>query len=87
MLLCSDGLYGGTPLGGIQRVLGSKPAPKRIAQKLVALALEGKADDNISAVVIAVGGARSTATTPRPSSGARAPRPSPRARVRQSPRA
>jgi len=54
LLLCSDGLYGGAPLGTIRRVLGSSATPERIARALVARVLKGAAHDNVSAVVIAV---------------------------------
>jgi protein phosphatase len=89
LLLCSDGLYGGTVLGGIRRLLGSKDAAKHIARDLVDLALKGAARDNISAVVIAVDGGGARAATPRPSPSAPrspsgAPRPAPRARARRS---
>src|SRR5262249_91779 len=43
LLLCSDGLYGGTLVGSIQRVLASRDAPKQSAHKLVELALCGEA--------------------------------------------
>src|ERR1044071_1656974 len=32
LLLCSDGLYGGASVGSIQRVLGSREAPTRVAR-------------------------------------------------------
>lgn len=75
LLLCSDGLYGGTSERAIRRVLGGRDAPEQIAHRLVELALRGTASDNISAVVIAVDGGRARAATHRPSSRAQARRP------------
>ena len=63
LLLCSDGLYGGTSVGSIRRVLASSDAPEQ-AHKLVELALLGEASDNISAVVLAVEGGRVRAAKP-----------------------
>lgn len=74
LLLCSDGLYGGAPMGGIRRVLGSSAAPELVAHQLVARVLEGEASDNVSAVVIAVDSGRARAATSRPSSRAPARR-------------
>jgi len=76
LLLCSDGLYGGTSVGSIRRVLASRDAPEQIAHKLVELVLRGEASDNISAIVLAVEGGRAHAAKtrrPRPS-GPRRPR-------------
>jgi serine/threonine protein phosphatase PrpC len=56
LLLCSDGLHTSAPADAIRRVLASKNSPEDVARQLVALALSGKGDDNISAVVIAVPG-------------------------------
>ena len=65
LLLCSDGLYGGTSVGSIQRVLASRDAPEQIAHKLVELVLCGEASDNISAIVLAVEGGRVRAAEDR----------------------
>ena len=54
LLLCSDGLHTSAPADAIQRVLASKAAPGDITRQLVQLALQGKGDDNISAVVVEV---------------------------------
>ncbi len=93
LLLCSDGLYGGTGIGAIRRVLGSSDTPDRVAHSLVALALRGRASDNISAIVIAVDGgpvrAAAHRRSPRAqaSSGDRAPTsPRRRAAARSGPR-
>jgi len=59
LLLCSDGLHGYTPERSIRRVLASRGDPAQLAHELVALALRGRAPDNVSAVVIAVDGAPS----------------------------
>ncbi|HEX8110157.1 MAG TPA: protein phosphatase 2C domain-containing protein [Kofleriaceae bacterium] len=93
LLLCSDGLYGGASMGAIRRVLGSRDTPDRVAHSLVALALKGRASDNISAIVIAVDGSGVRAATRRrpsraqASSGERAPAsPRRRAAARTGPR-
>lgn len=75
LLLCSDGLYGGTSERAIRRALGARDAPEQVAHQLVELALRGAASDNISAVVIAVDGGRARAATHRRSSRAQARRP------------
>jgi protein phosphatase len=77
LLLCSDGLYGGVPVGAIRRVLGSSSAPERVAHQLVARVLKGEASDNVSAIVIAVDDGRPDAATHRPSSRAQARRSRP----------
>jgi protein phosphatase len=69
LLLCSDGLYGGAPVGSIQRVLGSREAPTRVARRLVELALRGEAADNISAIVLAAENDRAPARRRRSSRG------------------
>ena len=78
LLLCSDGLYGGTSVSSIRRVLASRDAPEQVAHELVELVLRGQASDNISAIVLAVEGGRvRTAEHPRPSrTHARRPRAS-----------
>jgi len=58
LLLCSDGLHGYTPARLIRRVLAGDGTPEELAQALVDLALSRPAPDNVSAVVIAVGGDR-----------------------------
>jgi protein phosphatase len=68
LLLCSDGLYGGAPLGAIRRVLGSGAAPTRVARRLIELVLRGEASDNISAIVLAVDDGPAPAAKPRRSS-------------------
>ena len=68
LLLCSDGLYGGASVGSIQRVLGSREAPTRVARRLVELALRGEAADNISAIVLAAENDRAPAARRRRSS-------------------
>jgi PPM family protein phosphatase len=68
LLLCSDGLYGGTSVGSIRRVLASRDAPEQVANELVELVLRGKASDNISAIVLAVEGGRVRAAKDRRSS-------------------
>jgi len=65
LLLCSDGLYGGAPLGSIRRVLGSREAPTRVARRLIELALRGEAADNISAIVLALDDGPAPATKRR----------------------
>jgi serine/threonine protein phosphatase PrpC len=65
LLLRSDGLYGGAPLGSIRRVLGSREAPTRVARRLIELALRGGAADNISAIVLAVDDGPAPAAKPR----------------------
>jgi serine/threonine protein phosphatase PrpC len=65
LLLCSDGLYCGASLGLIRRALGSREAPTRVARRLIELALQGDAPDNISAIVLAVDGGRASATKRR----------------------
>jgi serine/threonine protein phosphatase PrpC len=77
LLLCSDGLYGGAPMGTIRRVLASRAAPERVAHQLVARVLKGEASDNVSAVVIAVDDRRVRAATQRPSSRTQTRRPRP----------
>jgi PPM family protein phosphatase len=52
LLLCSDGLYTSASAEAIQRVLALKVAPERIADQLIDLALQGKGDDNVSAIVL-----------------------------------
>lgn len=76
LLLCSDGLYGGAPMGTIRRVLASRADPERIAHQLVARVLKGEASDNVSAVVIAVDDRRARAAT-QPSSRTQTRRPRP----------
>jgi protein phosphatase len=56
LLLCSDGLHGYVPESAIRRVLAGRGVPEQIARRLVELALKGEALDNVSAVVIEVGG-------------------------------
>jgi PPM family protein phosphatase len=75
LLLCSDGLYGGTSERAIRRALGARDAPEQVAHNLVELALRGAASDNISAVVIAVDGGRARAATHRRPARAQARRP------------
>jgi serine/threonine protein phosphatase PrpC len=52
LLLCSDGLYNELSAELICRVLGSYESPDQAAHRLVDIALEGEARDNISVVVI-----------------------------------
>jgi len=66
LLLCSDGLHGYTPARSIRRVLAGDGTPEQIAHELVALALAGKAPDNVSAVVICVSGDEARALRGRP---------------------
>jgi protein phosphatase len=80
LLLCSDGLYGGTSVGSIRRVLASRDAPEQVAHKLVELVLRGEASDNVSAIVLAVEGgrvrtARAPAAVTHPTRRPRAPGP------------
>jgi protein phosphatase len=72
LLLCSDGLYGGAPMGAIRRLLGASDPPERVAHHLVERVLQGEASDNVSVVVIAVDGGRARTATRRPSPRAKA---------------
>ena len=65
LLLCSDGLYGGTSVDSIRRVLASRDAPEQAAHNLVELVLRGTASDNISAIVLAVEGGQVRAAKDR----------------------
>jgi len=70
LLLCSDGLHGYTPARLIRRVLEGDGSAEELAQALVDLALSRPAPDNVSAVVIAVGGAAPRARRSRPAAAA-----------------
>jgi protein phosphatase len=52
LLLCSDGLYSQVSTERICSILDSGQSPDQVAHKLISLALEGEAGDNISVVVI-----------------------------------
>jgi protein phosphatase len=52
LLLCSDGLYTETEPEAMASVLADRPGPEAAAEAMVALALGGKARDNVTAVVI-----------------------------------
>lgn len=54
LLLCSDGLWSTLPARAIGRVLAGVADPQAAAERLVALVLEGAADDNVTAVVVDV---------------------------------
>jgi serine/threonine protein phosphatase PrpC len=56
VLLCSDGLHGLAPDGAIEQVLRTVRDPKRAARALVALANRAGGTDNITAVILDVGG-------------------------------
>ena len=57
LLLCSDGLYEPMSDDRIAPVLGSEPDAKAAATRLVREALERGARDNVTAVVVDIGGA------------------------------
>ncbi len=52
LLLCTDGLSDEVEAGDIAAVLSGDEEPLWMAQKLVALAMEGEAPDNITALVV-----------------------------------
>jgi protein phosphatase len=52
LLLCSDGLYSEVPAALIGRALDARDPPEQVAGKLLDLALERGARDNVSVVVI-----------------------------------
>ena len=51
LLLCSDGLHGVVPDGEIGRTLASGPDVNAVADRLMALALDAGAPDNVTVVV------------------------------------
>jgi protein phosphatase len=57
LLLCSDGLTRCVPDLGIARVLAEAPDPEAACRGLVEAALAAGAPDNVSAVVVRIGGA------------------------------
>jgi protein phosphatase len=62
-LLCSDGLSSMLPAVRIRDLLATVPEPARAAGSLVAEAVEAGARDNVSAVVVHVGGAADEVST------------------------
>ncbi len=58
LLLCSDGLSGEVDDARLADILGQHPDPATAAATLVAAALEGRAPDNVTALVVDVGHGR-----------------------------
>jgi protein phosphatase len=58
ILLCSDGLTRCVAEGEIARILAGAPAPEAACRGLVEAALAAGAPDNVSAVVVRIGGGR-----------------------------
>jgi protein phosphatase len=52
LLLCSDGLHGELDDAAIGRIMGSSDDPSVVADRLVRATLDGRAADNITAVVV-----------------------------------
>lgn len=52
LVLCSDGLYGEVNPDTMTALVASETDPAKIAEKLVAKALEGRASDNVTALVV-----------------------------------
>jgi protein phosphatase len=56
LMLCSDGLSSMTDSSSMQEVLGSEPDPQRAADRLIQLANDAGGEDNITVVVVDIGG-------------------------------
>jgi protein phosphatase len=52
LLLCSDGLHGSLPDDRIAETLGSAAPVQHVAQRLVSLALESGATDNVTVILV-----------------------------------
>jgi serine/threonine protein kinase len=52
LLLCSDGLHGALPDERIAETLGSAAPVQHVAQRLVSLALESGATDNVTVILV-----------------------------------
>lgn len=75
LLLCSDGLNSMTDNPSIQEVLASESDPQKAADRLIRLANDAGGEDNITVVVVDIGGdgGAGASSTGQPASGATRP--------------